>query len=225
MARSAHATYRDPGTKVLNLPNLITIARIALAVLIVPLLFLDQFGFRLLAFIVFLVAAFSDLWDGHIARSRGLVTDLGKLLDPAADKLLLVATFVPFYLLSHDVGPGGPFPWFGGVFPLWILLVIFGRELFITLFRSFAAKRGVVIPAGSAGKYKTVFQNIFIGAAILWYALHAAARTYGWEGSRWETWQSIHFWCTVVVLSIAVVLTIYSMLVYLWGYRSVVSRS
>ena len=208
----------------MNLPNLITIGRIVLAVLIVPLLFLDQFGYRLLAFIVFLVAAFSDLWDGHIARSRGLVTDLGKLLDPAADKLLLVATFVPFYLLSHGVGPGGPFPWFGGVFPLWIMLVVFGRELFITLFRSYAVRRGVVIPAGSAGKYKTVFQNIFIGAAILWYALHAAVRTYGWEGPVWDNWRSFHFSATVAVLSIAVVLTIYSMIGYLWGYRAVVSR-
>jgi CDP-diacylglycerol---glycerol-3-phosphate 3-phosphatidyltransferase len=209
----------------LNLPNLITIGRIGLAVLIIPLLFMDQFGFRLLAFIVFLVAAFSDLWDGHIARSRGLVTDLGKLLDPVADKLLLVATFVPFYLLSHGIGDGGEFPWFGGVFPLWIIVIIFGRELFITLFRSYALRQGVVIPAGQAGKYKTVFQNIFIGAAILWYALHAAARAYGWVGSTWESWQSIHFTFTVVVLSISIVLTVYSMLVYLWGYRTVVARS
>jgi CDP-diacylglycerol---glycerol-3-phosphate 3-phosphatidyltransferase len=215
----------DAVATVWNLPNLITMGRIALAVLVVPLLFIDLFGFRLLAFIVFLIAAFSDLWDGHIARSRGLVTDLGKLLDPVADKVLLVATFVPFYLLSHGVGRGGPFPWFGGVFPLWIVLVVFGRELFITLFRSYAARRGVVIAAGPAGKYKTVFQNIFIGAAILWYALHAAARAYRWDGSTWEAWQAIHFAFTAAMLAIAVVLTIYSMLVYLWGYRSVVTRT
>jgi CDP-diacylglycerol---glycerol-3-phosphate 3-phosphatidyltransferase len=207
----------------LNLPNLITLGRIVLAVLLVPLLFLDSFEARLAAFIVFLIAAFSDLWDGHIARSRGLITDLGKLLDPAADKILLVATFVPFYLLSRGVGGGsGPFPWFGGALPLWIVLLIFGRELFITLFRSYAARRGVVIPAGPAGKYKTVFQNIFIGAAILWYALQSLAERGGGFGTFWESFRIIHFSFAVITLSIAVVLTIYSMLVYLWGYRSVV---
>jgi CDP-diacylglycerol---glycerol-3-phosphate 3-phosphatidyltransferase len=207
----------------MNLPNLITIGRIVLAIVLVPLLFVDSFGIRLLAFFVFLAAGLSDLWDGHLARSRNLITDLGKLLDPMADKILLVASFVPFYLLSHGIGPGsGPFPWFGGVLPLWILLVILGRELFITLFRSYAARRGVVIAAGPAGKYKTVFQNIFIGAVILWYALQSAARTYGWVDGFWPTWQTIHFGFTVIVLTIALVLTIYSLLVYLWGFRSVV---
>jgi CDP-diacylglycerol---glycerol-3-phosphate 3-phosphatidyltransferase len=208
----------------LNLPNLITIGRICLAVLVVPLLFVDQFSWRLLAFFVFLAAGLSDLWDGHIARSRGLITDLGKLLDPVADKLLLAATFIPFYLISHGWGPADPFPWFGGVLPLWIVLVVFGRELFITLFRTYAANRGVVIAAGPAGKYKTVFQNIFIGAAILWLAFWSAARDNGWNGRTWEMWQKIHFTFAVITLSIAVVLTVYSMLVYLWGYRSVIVR-
>jgi CDP-diacylglycerol---glycerol-3-phosphate 3-phosphatidyltransferase len=207
----------------MNLPNLITIGRIVLAVLLVPLLFVDSFSVRIVAFFVFLAAGLSDLWDGHLARSRNLITDLGKLLDPMADKVLLVAAFVPFYLLSHGIGPGsGPFPWFGGVLPLWILLVILGRELFITVFRSFAARKGVVIAAGPAGKYKTVFQNIFIGAAILWYALQSAARTYGWSDGFWPTWQTIHFGFTVIVLTIALVLTVYSLLVYLWGFRAVV---
>jgi CDP-diacylglycerol---glycerol-3-phosphate 3-phosphatidyltransferase len=205
-----------------NLPNLITLGRIALAILIVPLLFVDQFGVRLLAFFIFLVAAFSDLWDGHIARSRGMITDLGKLLDPVADKVLLAATFIPFYFLSHGFGPEDPFPWFGDVLPLWVLVVIFGRELFITLFRGYAARRGVVIAAGPAGKYKTVFQNISIGAALLWFALWSASRSYGWAGQGWATWQTIHFTFNVVALSIAIFLTVYSMLVYLWGYRSVV---
>jgi CDP-diacylglycerol---glycerol-3-phosphate 3-phosphatidyltransferase len=207
----------------LNLPNAITIARILLALLVIPLLFLDHFTPRIIAFVIFLVAAFSDLWDGHLARSRGLVTDLGKLLDPLADKLLLAATFIPFYLLSNHLQRETGFPWFGGIFPLWIVLLVFGRELFITLFRSWAARRGVVIPAGPAGKYKTVFQSIFIGSTILWYALQALARTEGWRGGTWELWSSFHFWFSVVTLSVAVVLTIYSMGVYLWNYRSLVS--
>ena len=206
----------------MNLPNLITVGRIVLALLLVPLLFVDEFLPRLLGFVVFLVAAFSDLWDGHLARSRGLITDLGKLLDPIADKLLVAASFVPFYLISHQPGPEGRFPWFGGVFPLWIVLVIFGRELFITLFRSYALARGVVIPAGKAGKYKAVSQNVFIGSAILWYALHSEARLRGWDGALWRGWETFHFAFTTIVHTVAVVLTVYSMGVYLWAYRSLV---
>jgi CDP-diacylglycerol---glycerol-3-phosphate 3-phosphatidyltransferase len=206
----------------LNLPNLITLGRIVLAVLIFPLLLVDQFGIRFAAFLIFLVAAFSDLWDGHLARSRGLVTDLGKLLDPLADKLLLGSTFIAFYVLSHWRQTESAFPWIGGVFPLWIMLVIFGREIFITLFRSYAARGGVVIPAGPAGKYKTVFQSIFIGAAMLWYALDPLARERGWAGGAWETWRSALFGLSVLTFSIALVLTIYSMIVYLRNYRSLV---
>ncbi len=208
----------------LNLPNLITLSRILLALLLVPLLFVDDFSYRLVAFVIFLIAAFSDMWDGYLARSRRLITNLGKLLDPIADKLLLAATFIPFYLLSHQPGPEARFPWFGGVLPLWILLVIFGRELSITLFRGYAARRGVVIPAGRSGKYKAVFQNIFIGSGILWYALQSAAQARGWEGGFWQGWQSFHFGFSVVMLSIALVLTLYSMVVYLWQYRALVKQ-
>jgi CDP-diacylglycerol--glycerol-3-phosphate 3-phosphatidyltransferase len=205
----------------LNLPNLITLSRIALAVVVVPLLLTEGFGPRLAAFVVFAAAALSDLWDGHLARTRKLVTDLGKLLDPLADKLLLAATFIPFYLLSHGGEPRYGFAWFGGTFPLWILVVIFGREAFITVFRGYAARRGVVIAAGKAGKYKAVCQNVFIGAGILWYAFHDLAIQKGWHGGFWAGWEKFHFGFTVVVLSIAVILTVYSLAVYLFEYRSI----
>jgi len=208
-----------------NLPNMITIARIILAVVVIPLLFIDGFGARMAAFGIFLAAALSDIWDGHLARSQGLITDLGKLLDPLADKLLLAATFFPFYFLSQRLEPESGFPWFGGVLPLWILLVIFGRELFITLFRGYAARRGVVIAAGQSGKYKAMAQNIFAGAAILWYALQSAARDRGWDGSFWEGWLQVHWFFGAAVLAVAVVLTIYSMVVYLWSYRSIYQQS
>jgi CDP-diacylglycerol---glycerol-3-phosphate 3-phosphatidyltransferase len=207
-----------------NLPNAITIARVLLAAVVAPLLLADSFTLRIAAFVVFLVAAFSDLWDGYLARSRGLVTDFGKLMDPLADKLLLAATFLPFYVLDHWAEPETPFPWFGYTFPLWILLVIFGRELFITLFRAWAARRDVVIAAGRSGKIKAVFQNIFIGAVIVWYALHAQARAAGWTGRFWEGWQWFHLGFTVVALTIALILTIYSMVEYLRGYAPLVRR-
>lgn len=208
----------------LNLPNAITLGRIVLAALVAPLVLYESFGVRLAAFIIFLVAAFSDLWDGHLARSRNLITDFGKLMDPLADKLLLACTFVPFYILSHGMEPETPFPWFGepAVLPWWILAIIFGRELFITFFRGFAAKRGVVLAAGKAGKLKAVFQNIFIGAAIFWYALHSAARENAWAGRKfWENiWLPFHFWFTVLSLTIAVALTVYSLWVYLNTFRT-----
>jgi CDP-diacylglycerol---glycerol-3-phosphate 3-phosphatidyltransferase len=210
----------------MNLPNIITVARIGLAVVVVPLLLVDSFGLRIAAFVIFVAAALSDIWDGYLARSQGLVTDLGKLLDPLADKLLLAATLIPFYFLSHGVEPQTPFPWFGGVLPLWIVVVIFGRELFITFFRGFAARRGVIIPAGQSGKFKTIFQLVAIGSAILWYALHSASRTRDWpQTTWWEPLQQGHFALTVITLSVAVLLTIYSMLVYLWQYRSLVTAA
>lgn len=198
-----------------NLPNAITLGRIVLAAVVAPMLLTDSFGWRIAAFIVFLAAAFSDLWDGHLARSRNLISDFGKLMDPLADKLLLAATFIPFYILSHYTERGTPFPWFGWTFPLWIVLVIFGREAFITVFRGFAARRNVILAAGKAGKLKAVCQNVFIGSAILWYALQSASRENGWRTRLWEYWEWFHAGFTVVALAVAVVLTVYSLYVYL----------
>ena len=82
----------------------------------------------------------------------------------------------------------------------------------------------MVIAAGKAGKYKAVFQNLFIGASILWYALHsAAARPRLEHGAVWHGWLRFHFAFSVVVLSVAVVLTLYSLGVYLWSYRTLVA--
>jgi CDP-diacylglycerol---glycerol-3-phosphate 3-phosphatidyltransferase len=198
-----------------NLPNALTLARIVLALLVAPMLMTDSFAWRITGFVVFLAAAISDLFDGHLARSRNLVSDFGKLMDPLADKLLLALTFIPFYVLSHVTEPETPFPWFGWTLPLWILLVIFGREAFITVFRGFAARRNVILAAGQAGKAKAVFQNIFIGAAILWYALQSAARERGWSGGSWESWQNFHAIFAGATLAVAVVMTVYSLFVYL----------
>ena len=207
-----------------NLPNAITLGRIVLAMVVAPMVMTDSFSWRLGGFIVFLAAAFSDLWDGHLARSRNLVSDFGKLMDPLADKLLLAATFIPFYLLSHGWEPQTRFPWFGGILPLWVLVVIFGRELFITVFRGYAARRGVVLAAGKAGKLKAVFQNIFVGAAIFWYALQSAAREKAWDTPFWGFWQQFHTVFTMVSLAIAVVLTVYSLYVYLRDFGILGSR-
>ena len=196
------------------IPNIITVARIALCPVIFVLIFVPTFTARFIAWILFLIAAFSDLVDGNLARKHGWISDFGKLWDPVADKMLVVATFIPFYILSNSDPTEHSFPVIGP-FPLWIVLVIFGRELFVTLFRSFAAKRGVVIAAGSAGKHKAVWQNIFIGSAIFWYALQSAAVNLGWTGEAWVWWQRFHAFVLLLSLAVAVVLTVYSMIVYI----------
>ncbi|MFS8637371.1 MAG: CDP-diacylglycerol--glycerol-3-phosphate 3-phosphatidyltransferase [Gemmatimonadota bacterium] len=207
-----------------TLPNVITVGRVLLAPVVAILVFVPSFGARLLAFVLFLVAAVSDLWDGYLARKHGWISDFGKLMDPLADKLLLVATFVPFYILSHRSGPVGPLPiW--GVLPLWVLIVVFGRELLITIMRVVAAKRGAVVPAGKSGKWKALSQNIASGAILLWYALQTEAHRARWAGSFWDFWQAFHGVVLALVLLVAVVLTVYSLVVYLWSWRAMVREA
>ncbi|MCA9738716.1 MAG: CDP-diacylglycerol--glycerol-3-phosphate 3-phosphatidyltransferase [Gemmatimonadota bacterium] len=206
-----------------NLPNLITVVRIATCPVIYWLALAPGVTERLLAFVLFLAASASDLWDGYLARKHGLITNMGKLLDPVADKLLLVATFIPVYLISHR-GPASELPWWGAL-PLWVLAVIFGRELAITVFRSWAARRGEVIPAGRSGKYKAFIQNLFLGGALLWYPLLGMAQRRGWGGSFWQGWQVFHGAWIGLMLAAALILTVYSMVDYLWGYRRLLSGS
>lgn len=201
-----------------TIPNVITVGRIALTPIIAALIFVPTFSARLIGFGLFLIAAFSDLIDGYLARKHGWISDFGKLVDPIADKLLLVATMLPFYIISHSSGDRGSLPLIGTL-PLWVLLVVFGREALVTGIRAVAARKGMVIPAGNAGKHKAVWQNIFIGTTIFWYALRSAAAKHAWSGDFWAFWQQLHGAVFVVSLTVAVVLTVYSMLIYLWSWR------
>ena len=139
-------------------------------------------------------------------------------MDPLADKLLLVATFVPFYIISHRPGPENDLPYWGAL-PVWVLAVILGRELLVTIVRQVAARRGQVLAAGPSGKYKAVFQNLFSGAALLWYALQSWADRGEWSGSVWELWQGIlHGPVIGITLLIALILTVISMVIYFWSW-------
>ncbi len=206
-----------------TLPNAITVARILMAPAVFFLMFEPDFGARFIAFWLFVVAGVSDLVDGNLARKYGWTSDFGKLVDPIADKLLLVATFIPFYIISHRPD-AVPIPLWRTL-PLWVLLVVFGREVLITLIRALAARRGIVIPAGKAGKQKALSQNVFIGTAICWYALQSAAREHGWGGPDWTAWQVFHGTVLVITLGLALALTVYSLFVYLWGWRSIMRQS
>ena len=209
-----------PGSR-FTLPNIITVARIAACPVIFFLAIAPGIAARFWAFALFVIAGLSDVWDGYLARRYGLITDVGKLLDPIADKLLLVATFVPFYIVSRDGTDVGQIPVFGEM-PLWVMVVIFGREIFITLFRSYAVRRGVVIPAGKSGKRKALFQALFVGALLLWYPLRMLADAGAWDGVFWSFWARFHGAWVGVTLWVAIILTVYSMVDYLWSYRSVV---
>ncbi|MDT8369815.1 MAG: CDP-diacylglycerol--glycerol-3-phosphate 3-phosphatidyltransferase [Longimicrobiales bacterium] len=203
----------------LSLPNLITLARIVACPVIAFLALSPGLSSRLAAFVLFIVAALSDLYDGYLARRYGWITDVGKLLDPLADKLLLAATFIPIWLISIRPDGMGNLPFIGPL-PLWVLFVIFGREIFVTLFRQWAVRRGEVLAAGRWGKYKALSQFLFAGGALLWYPVQGWAHQAGWIGGRgWRIWYLVHGSWVAVTLVAAILLTIGSMVAYLRAYR------
>jgi CDP-diacylglycerol--glycerol-3-phosphate 3-phosphatidyltransferase len=208
-----------------TLPNIITIVRICFTPVIALLPFIEGYWPKLICFVVFVIAAVSDVFDGWLARSRGEVTDLGKLLDPLADKLLLFATLVPIYWISRTRHDLYDIPYWGSL-PLWVTLLLIGRELAMTAFRHWAQRRGVIIPAHGAGKLKAVLQNVFVGAIILWFAFRDARRPMGWVNTPFGTfWNSFHGGFVAVTLAIATLLTVYSFVVYIYRYRSLISGS
>jgi CDP-diacylglycerol--glycerol-3-phosphate 3-phosphatidyltransferase len=202
-----------------TLPNILTLCRIALTPVIALLPFISGYIPKLIAFIVFLAAAISDIYDGRLARERDEITDLGKLLDPIADKLLLFASLVPIWWITNYRMQEYGIPWWGN-FPLWVALILVGRELLMTAFRHMAQKKGVVIAAASAGKIKTIVQDIFIGAMIAWFAWKDMRMAFGWEtGWFGELWERFHGTVIAVTLMVTVLITVYSLGVYIYKYR------
>jgi phosphatidylglycerophosphate synthase len=222
----------------MNLPNAITIGRILIAPLIAALPFINSPFARIAAFVAFIVAAVSDYYDGMLARTRNLETDLGRLLDPLADKLLLFATLIPmFVLMSHPGDPLAPgrdsfdaahdFQFitpFGDVgLTWWILAIVLGRELFMTIFRQLAAKRGVVIAAIGPAKWKTGFQSTWVGSAFFWFFAATLAARNGWDTPVWTWFAWFNGLVGIVTMVAAIVLTLYSLLLYLKRYGRVFS--
>ena len=204
-----------------TLPNIITLARICLTPVIALLPFIQGYWPKVIAFVIFLIAAFSDVLDGWLARRYNTVSDLGKLLDPIADKLLLFATLIPiFWMTRHPtILVDYRIPWWGSL-PVWVALLLVGRELLITGFRYFALRKGVVIPAVAAGKAKALVQNIFIGATIAWFAWKDAIAELKLAGDFRNYWDQVHGWFVSLTLAGAIVLTVYSLGVYLYRYRA-----
>jgi CDP-diacylglycerol--glycerol-3-phosphate 3-phosphatidyltransferase len=202
-----------------TLPNVLTLARIILAPVIALLPFIQGYWPKVIAFVIFVIAAVSDVADGYLARSRQQVSDVGKLLDPVADKLLLIATLVPIYWITRHPTVLYGIPWWGSL-PLWVAVMLVGRELLMTLFRYEAQKRGVVIAAGREGKLKAIFQYVFIGATIAWFAWKDFLVTTRFTGHLRDAWDEFHGMVVAVTLGIAVILTVYSFVLYLIRYRA-----
>ena len=164
--------------RVANIANALTLLRLLLVPVFVGLLFADDghdSGWRLAAFFAFGIATVTDYVDGGLARSRGLVTDVGKVADPIADKALTGAALIGLAVL-------GDLPW-------WVTAVILVREIGITGLRFFVIRHGV-IPASRGGKAKTLLQNLAIGLYLLPLT--------GWPASaRW--------WLLLVALVVTVV--------------------
>lgn len=146
------------GLHPVNLPNSITLARLVLTAIFIIAASLRGPSGDLVALVTFIIAAISDFVDGYLARKLNLVTSLGKLLDPLADKILVSAAFV--YLTPEYC-------------PVWATALIIGREFLVTGLRQIAIEKGQIIAADNLGKWKTTFQLTFCITALVWIVVQA----------------------------------------------------
>lgn len=194
----------------MNLPNKLTVLRIVMTPLFLLLLMWNFPFHHLAACAVFGIASLTDYIDGNLARKHNLITNLGKFLDPLADKMLTTAAFLGFLAV--------------GKLDIWAVMLILSREFLVTSVRLMAAKDGTVVAASLSGKLKTVMQMvsiIFMLAALEWeswqftvlqgVALPAAAFTVPLIVGRVLVW-------------IAVVLTIVSGVQYYWQFRHLMTE-
>lgn len=189
----------------MNLPNAITLSRLVLTAIFVAGTALETAAGHWIALVSFVIAAISDFVDGWLARKLGLVTAMGKLLDPLADKVLVCSAFV--YLSAR------------GYCPVWVTVVILAREFLVTGLRQIAMEAGQVLAADRLGKWKTGLQLTFCITCLVWFAiapldagnpvvalLHYLSRPDGWL-------QPASMW-------LALGLTLLSGWNYMWASRS-----
>lgn len=185
----------------MNLPNRLTIARLFLTVFFVVALSTDFRYHGVVSLVLFGLASITDYLDGEIARRYGMVTDFGKLMDPLVDKIMTAAAFVCLVPL--------------GAFPAWVAVIVISREFMITALRLLAVTKGQLLAADTWGKHKTVWQIltvVFFLALIAYKELTPGAASDHW-GDLWQ----YGGW---MVCGIAVILTLYSGLSYLWKHRA-----
>lgn len=199
----------------MNLPNKITFTRICLIPVFAVLYCLDgvlPYNF-LIAGIVFVIAASTDFLDGYIARKRRLVTNLGKFLDPIADKVL-VSTALILLLAIPPIFETGYLAGWGRLCAGIFTVIILGRELIVSGFRMVAAERKVVLAADIYGKLKTVMQDIALAVLII-------TSSFLWVETAGAVFALIGFIC----LAIATALTVLSGFNYIFKNRQVLKEA
>jgi CDP-diacylglycerol---glycerol-3-phosphate 3-phosphatidyltransferase len=183
------------GVRLFNLPNQLTTLRLILSIVLFAFL---VWGYYLTSFVMFIIAASTDWLDGYYARKYGMVTTLGRILDPFADKVIICGTFM---FLAAD--PGMAELKYG--LRMWMVVVVVARELLVTTLRSFIEERGGDFSAKWSGKIKMVLQCIAAGACIFYL-------TYEGTPHNAPAW----VWLTLVAFVwAAVVSTIYSGAIYI----------
>lgn len=162
---------------IFNIPNKITLSRLFLAIVFFVLLTYRYFN---VAFVIFLVAAASDWLDGYLARKWKLSTDLGRLVDPFVDKVIICGTFIIFVHLAKDI-----------IAP-WMVITIVAREFLVSSIRGFSESKGVKFASNIWGKTKMFIQSWTICAILLYYAY--------FENQDWaEYLVSAFLWITIIV--------------------------
>ena len=150
----------------MTLPNILTLSRLVFAALIVWLLCQYSLAAYVAAAVLFAGAALTDFYDGHLAKKSGLTSDFGKIMDPIADKVLILSIF---FVLTYT-----------GMVEAWMVVLIAVREICVTASRLRAMSRGQVLAAEKAGKIKTVFQIISISVVLLFLIAEESPWTAAW---------------------------------------------
>jgi len=146
-------------------PNRLTVLRIVLSIVVIYLLVTPSLIGRIAALFAFIAAALTDYYDGHIARTRRMVTSAGKILDPIADKLLILSTYLCLAIL--------------GLFSIWWIVPMAVREIGVTVLRFVLLAKGVVVAAERAGKLKVAAQLVSLLFCYLWFM----GREHLWKSS------------------------------------------
>ena len=191
----------------MNLANRLTMLRILLTFVFMIVLSWQGLWAKVAALVIFSLAALSDLFDGMIAHRRNMVTDFGRLMDPIADKILVLAAFAAFLQLQ--------------LIEAWMFVIIVSREILITSLRLFALNKGKVLSAARAGKHKTASQMAVIFYILGFIVVKESVMTFSSWNPVWEDFfrKSIN-----IMMLLTVGLTLYSGLSYLWENRKVITK-
>ncbi len=192
----------------MNLANRLTIIRIIIAPLFIILLLVDGAWTKYSALLLFILASLTDLYDGRIARARGVVTSFGKFMDPLADKIIVLGALICFVALGEV--------W------AWMVIIILAREVMITHLRFIGASKGIIIPAGRWGKHKTATQMIAVSVTLVVIAIKSTFASFAISA---PSLLSQILKCTPnALVGLAVIMTIISGVLYIGKHREVLTK-